>query len=281
MPRRLIAIPKHERRAVVRLFCYCALIAASYTATRTAADSLFLARIGNQDLAAIFVVSGIVTALIASLWFALTRKLSLDVSLRLSGLSFSSISLAAWWWLPDYHHSLGLLGAIYLLAEIKGCLNAINIVSAMNEILGGHSSRYAWAAIGLGVPIAGIFVGVLIGVEASLVDIRSWLLVAAVLDLVAVFPSAPLPTYRIPDYEKPEQRILDLDRTRSSGNGRTYTCSRQFGFWIALLIAAKVIVLTIITFEWKVSVNDFYGGSEQALARILGFFMLVSAERLY
>ncbi len=275
MPRSFRLIPKHERHAVLRLFLYCMLLAGSYTAARTAADSLFLSRIGSDNLAAIFVVSGIATSLAASLWIFLTRRLALGVVLRISGLALSATTLVCWWLMPAYHHALWLLGGIYLLAEIRGCINAINIVTAMNDILGGHSSRYAWAMTGLGVPLAGVIIGALIGMEAELVDLRMWLLVAAALDVVAVFPRVPSRSLRVPDYSKTEQAVPDRHPTPAAGpriRGKSYARWRRFRFWIAVLIAAKVVVLTIITFEWKLAVTDYYLGNEQSLARYFGVF---------
>ncbi len=152
-------MPKLEAKAANRILLLALLLAASYTLMRTVGDSLFLSRIGTDSLAAVFVLSGITTAAIASLWFALTRRFSLAISVRVSGLLFASLTIAAWFALPQLHHSWWLLAGIYLLTEIKGCVYAINVVTATNELLGGHSSRQAWARIGLGAPLAGIIFG--------------------------------------------------------------------------------------------------------------------------
>jgi len=272
MPRRVLSIPKHERQAAIRLFVYCMLVAGSYTATRTSADVLFLSRIGNNNLANVFIVSGITTAILASVWVWFTQKLPLVGVLRTSGLVFASFSIAVWALLPQFHHEFWLLAAVYLLAEIKGCIGAINVVASMNEILGGHSSRYSWAAIGLGAPIAGMIVGTVIGLEAEMIGLRDWLLFAAIIDILAVFPSAPSTRHRVPDFWKPESRIVDRERPRDTARKKNYTSSSKFRFWIGTLISMKVVVLTIITYEWKISVNDFYKADEASLARYFGIF---------
>lgn len=272
MPRRILSIPKHERQAAIRLFAYSTLVAGSYTATRTSADSLFLSRIGNENLANVFIVSGITTAILASVWVWFTEKLPLVVVLRASGLILATLSIVAWALLPEFHHEFWLLAAVYLLAEIKGSVGAINVVASMNEILGGHSSRYSWAAIGLGAPIAGMVVGTFIGLEAEIIGLRDWLLCAAIIDILAVFPSAPSTRHRVPDFSKPENRIVDLERPRETLRKKNYTSSSKFRFWIGALISMKVVVLTIITYEWKISVNDFYEADEASLARYFGIF---------
>lgn len=266
---------KLERRAVVWLFVYSLLLAASYIFSRTVGDSLFLARVGNQNLALVFVVSGLTTAVFASSWYAITHKWSLKVSQRVSGSVFAILSFAAWWCLPVWHHSMWLLGGIYLLAEVKGCVNAINVISAMSDILGSHSRRRAWARVGLGVPVAGLAVGSLIGLEAEFVDLRTWLLVSAVLDLIVAFPLAPTVKLRVPPV-LPTKSTHKSDPGPRTSSTRRYACSRQFQFWIAILIACKVMVLTLVAFEWKSTVNAFYAGNEQELTRYFGIFYAIT-----
>lgn len=264
---------KLERRAVIWLFVYSLLLAASYIMSRTVGDSLFLARIGNTNLALVFVVSGLTTAILASTWYAITHKWSLKISQRVSGSVFAVLTFAAWWFLPYWHHSLWLLGGIYLLAEVKGCVNAINVISAMSDILGSHSRRRAWARVGLGVPVAGLAIGSLIGIEAEIIEVRTWLLVSAVLDLIVAFPLAPTVKLRVPPVIPSKSSGKSTSKPTSK---RHYACSRQFQFWIAILIATKVIVLTLVAFEWKSTVNEFYSGNEQELTRYFGLFYAIT-----
>ena len=263
-----------ERRAVWRLLFYSLILASSYILARTVGDSLFLSRIGSENLAWIYVLSGITTALTASTWFALTRKFSLELSLRVSGGVFSIISFVACLLLPQYHHSFWLLAGIYLLADVKGCVNAINVVTAMNEILGGHSSRESWARIGLGMPIAGIMIGALIGFEAAFFSLRSWLLLSAVLDAVGVIPIWRANRLRVPhigDTPSSFDAVSSM-ADRFAHRVRTYASSRKFQFWIGCLIATKVAVLTMVSFEWKLSINALYSNDEQSLTRYFGVF---------
>ena len=267
-----MTIPQHERKAVWRLLSYSLLLASSYTLTRTVGDSLFLARMGSENLAGVFVASGLTTAVIASAWYGLTRRLSLEMSLRISGVVFSAFSLTAWWLLPSMHHSLWLLGGIYLLAEVKGCVNTINAITSINDILGGHSSRHSWAAIGLAVPLASISMGILISAEAGFFRLRTWLLLAAVFDLLAVLPLASVKSLRIPKIAPGRLDALSSVMEHSLGKAKKYLNVATFRFWIGLLIATKIVALTIISFEWKVSVDAFYDSNETELTRYFGIF---------
>ena len=219
-------IPHLERSAVIRLLTYSFLVAGSYTIARSVGDSLFLSRIGNDNLPLIFVLSGISTAILASAWHYATTHFSLKRTLRLSGIAFAILTLVCWALLPAYHHSLWLIGAIYLLTEIKGCINAINIVSAMNETLGSHSSRRSWARVGLGVPLAGTIIGTLLGFEAQLLSLRSWLLISALTDVSrrdgyrTDFRSA------VPQPEA-KRRSASKRKTRHSGTPKNATPTRS------------------------------------------------------
>ena len=268
------SIPEYESKAVWCLFFYSLVLASSYTLSRTVGDSLFLSRIGSESLAAIYVVSGVVTALVASIWFTVARKLSLELSFRISGLLFSAVTLMAGVLLPSFHHSTWLLAGIYLLADVKGCVNTINVVTAMNEILGGHSSRHAWARIGLGMPLAGILIGLLIGVEANWVSLRSWLFLSAVLDLIGVIPvwnSRKLIVPNILQFPRSLDAVASIAE-RFAHRARVYASSTKFQFWIGCLIATKIAVLTMVSFEWKLSVQAVYVDDEESLTRFFGVF---------
>lgn len=275
-----------EFHAANRLMIYSMLLAASFTLTRTVGDSLFLARVGSVGLPGIFVASGCLTALIAGAWYALTRRMRLSISIRISGFIFSALTFAAWYALPMLHHSWWLLAAIYLLAEIKGCVNTINIVTSMNSVLGGRSSRAAWTRVGIGAPLAGMVIGVLIGLEASITDLRTWLLLSAILDTLSVFPlrsTALVVTDRVASAIKNSARGKEPTTGEATAklvsDGvrklKSYTASRQFRFWIATLISTKVVVLTLVAFFWKVSVNDYFHADEPSLAEYFGYFYAV------
>jgi len=268
------SIPEYERKAVWRLFFYSLILASSYTLSRTAGDSLFLSRLGSDNLAAIYVASGVVTALVALIWFALTRRLSLELSFRVSGIAFSVVTLIAGLLLPSFHHSVWLLAGIYLLADVKGCVNAINVVTAMNEILGGHSSRQAWARVGLGMPLAAVLIGFLIGVEANWISLRSWLLLSALLDLVGVGPVWDSSKLSVPSSISSHRSLDNIASIaeRFAHRARVYTSSTKFQFWIGCLIATKVAVLTMVSFEWKLSVHAVYVEDEASLTRFFGVF---------
>ena len=274
-------IPARESAVVWRLFGFSLTIAMSYFVARAVGDSLFLSRIGNDQLALTFVIAGCCTAVIAAAWYFATRRISVSKSIQISGVAFALLSLTAWALLPSYHHSYALLAAIYLFAEVKGCINTINIVSALNTKLGRDASKPAWAAIGLAAPIAAVIAGCVFTLEHNLLGLRYWLLFGAVLDVASCligFAMAKTP---------PVGKIASGNVKRSTASAilqpqedsgahkivrKVYVSSSRFRFWIGVLIVAQVIALTIVAFEWKSSVNLFFDGDEVQMLKFFGVY---------
>ncbi len=267
-------IPRNEIGIVIRLFFYCLMTGASYTLSKTAADSLFLSRIGSDSLPAAFLFAGVTTAILATLWLTLFKRFKIEKFLGTTCLVTSALFLTAWWMLPSFHHSFKFLSIVYIMAEVKGCLYAISVVSAMNEMMGSNSSRKSWAIVLLGFPISSILIGVLVGIESVAWGASTWLLVAGIIDFLAGISTIGISKHALPststrqDFsEQIAQATLPL---------ANYAIKTNFANWFSILVAAKVIVLTIIAFKWRVSVSAFFEANEGNMATFFGYFYAVS-----
>ena len=263
-------LPAEERPIVLRMFLYSLTVATSYIIARTVGDSLFLSRVGNDHLALVFVMAGCTTAVVASCWYWLTHKISIGRTMQISGLGFSAVTLAAWLALPSFHHSFWLLAAIYLLAEIRGCVNAINVVSALNTKLGREASKTAWTVVGLAAPLAAMIVGEILAYEVALFSLRSWLLIGCVMDFASF--GVGLTIEHSKSLKKLNREAVNPRRRVKPESKKVYVRSDHFKFWIGILIAAKVVVLTFVSFEWKTSVNTFYAGHPERLVQFFGVY---------
>jgi hypothetical protein len=305
----LSKIPQHEFAIVIRLCVFCFLAGSSYTLAKTAADSLFLSRIGSASLPIEFLAAGVATAFFATLWLRAVKRVSIGRLLRITSSVLGVFYLVMWWTLPVMHHSFGLLSLVYVLAEIKGCLYAIVAISSMNETLGRKSSREAWATVLLGFPLAAIVVGTAVGFESNLWDADNWLVVAGLLDFLAILPGVGLidaqnkrrkvakqlrQFERAVDGEDPSAEdssvdnqsgfeAIDDDEDEEEEDLLSkiatqwlpltkYADGETFAKWFSVLIAAKVMVLTLVAFNWKVSVNEYFESNERSLATFFGWY---------
>lgn len=263
-------ISKQEFPIVWKLFVYSLGIATSYVVARTIGDSLFLSRIGTEQLALVYVMAGCATVTVAGLWYLATQKFSVAVTIQVSSLAFAVLTLAAWFLLPGISSSFWLLAAVYLLAEVKGCINAINIVSALNTKLGRDASKSAWAAIGLAAPLAAVLTGSILAIESTVFELRDWLLVIVALDLFTGFTGFLLG--RTPTVKEVVRSVPVPNRDENEATIKKYVSSQRFQKWIGILIAAKVVALTIVSFEWKSAVSAFFSGNSEMLVRYFGIY---------
>lgn len=267
-------IPRNELGIVIRLFFYCLMTGASYTLSKTAADSLFLSRVGSDSLPAALLFAGIVTALLATFWLSLFRQFKIERFLGATCFVTSILFLVAWLLLPHFHHSFDFLSIVYILAEVKGCLYAINVVCSMNEMMGSKSSRTSWAVVLLGFPISSILIGVLVGIESAAWGAGAWLLVASIIDFLAGISTIGISKHALPSSSG--QQDITQQIAQATLPLANYAIKASFANWFSILIAAKVVVLTIIAFKWRVSVSDFFMANENAMATFFGYFYAVS-----
>ena len=271
-------IPRQELATVIRLFMFCLFAGSSYTLAKTAADSLFLSRIGSDRLSFGFLASGIATALFATLWVRVAKRVSIGRLLRITSSVLAVCYFVMWWILPMMPDSFSLHATVYVAAEIKGCLYAIIAVSSMNELLGSHSSRQSWATALLGFPVAAITVGSIVGFESSLFDADQWLLVGGITDFLVLSTGIGMKSPRNKRDRKQVKQIEAEDHElRAKRAAETlplarYADAETFAVWFSILIAAKVIVMTLMAYNWKVSVNEYLGNDERLLAQFFGWF---------
>ena len=267
-------IPRNEIGIVIRLFFYCLMTGASYTLSKTAADTLFLSRVGSGSLPAALLYAGLATAVLATLWMSLFRRFKIEKFLGATCLVASILFFLTWWWLPYFHHSFDFLSIVYILAEVKGCLYAINVVSSMNEMMGSKSSRTSWAVVLLGFPISSIFIGVFVGIESAAWGAGAWLLVASIIDLMAGVSTIGITKHALPSTSG--QKDITEEIAQATLPLAKYAIKTSFANWFSILVAAKVIVLTIIAYKWRVSVSDYFNADEYSLATFFGYFYAVS-----
>ncbi|WP_145194145.1 hypothetical protein [Planctomycetes bacterium Poly30] len=270
--------PPEEQPEVGRLFAFTFLTAASYVVMRSVAVSLFLSRIGPAALPALLAIAALSVIVVA--W------ISRGVTQRLSG---RKVAIASWCMLAAltlgllflvqgrYHHSLPVLGGLYLLVEIRGCLNTIHSVTLMNEAFAEGRSKRPYALVSAGAPTAGILIGATIGFEGHLLPLSSWLLIAALLDVGVIVLLAMRPTLRAGSVRDPgadQPAATASAASAASRTARTFSPdrARRFRLRMSLLVAGQVLVLTLLGYQWKLVVANYFHADEVAMAEYIALF---------
>ncbi len=261
------------------LFAFSFLTASSYVFVRALAVSLFIARAGTQNLPIAFAVSAFFVIVVSLLtrWAVGRLKTKLAASTTWLLLSLLTISIGVL--LGTLHHSLIALSTIYVFAEIRGCLNTIYVVTFSNDYFADKDTKQPYTTVASGAPIAGILVGAILGYEASVVSLAPAIVVIVALDIAAAISAWLLPSRNAVRLK----RNLDADiesealKLAKSTDGATIENKRRpnkYQFSLAILVSLKIVVLTLIGYQWKVSVGDYFGSDE---TRLLAYFAIFYA----
>lgn len=270
-------------RTIGVLFGFAFLSAASYVLTSTLGVSLYLARVGASELPVVLVASAVVVVVVSSLTYSVILRVAARRCMFAAWVLLAAASLAISFRLQTSDHSIYLLGSIYVLAEIRGCLNTVFLTTVMTDAFGDLPSKRPYALVSAGAPLAGIVTGLIVNFEASeITDIQTMrviagLDIAVVVCLVSFGKKSPRPT---------EPAAADgsstIDRTASAADRSTdlMRAAREFlyryRFYLAALVALKTIVLTLIGYQWKLAVSDYLQESETALIAYFAAYFAVT-----
>lgn len=259
------------------LFLFSFLTASTYVFVRALAVTLFIARAGTDNLPLVLTISALVVIVLSIFTRYAVERLKTKLTVSVTWTLLAALTIGIGVLLKSYHHSLIALGSIYVFAEIRGCLNTIYVVTFSNEQFENSESKSPYAIVASGAPFAGILVGGILGFEASLVSLIPAITIIVILDLATAITSLLLPTTKVngrPKVKRQRQlRFIFDKRTRENeaSPGKYRTGSYRWN--LAFLMSLKIVVLTLIGYQWKVSVGNFFGTNEtQLLAYFASFY---------
>lgn len=252
------------RHAAVRLFAYAFLTSSSYMILRSLADGLFLSYIGPDALPLAMLVAVVVVTPLTLIWTRLGGRAVIVRVILVTRLVLAAGTAALAWLLPSFEGSFPILLLLYLVAELRACLNTIQFTTLLNETL-SHAHRHTAAFISAGAPLAGIVTGTVIGLELGVLSYAQLLWVAVVLDVLATLPLLS----RSVNHASAE-RLAGESQTGADGD----TDGTRAGLVRAMIvmIAMHVAVVTIVAYEWKVAAATYYGDYNQQLSRYFAAF---------
>ena len=262
-----------DRRRIVLAFLYTFKTAGAYVIARATTDALFLSRAGVEWLPLVFFISAILLGAVSGFFarFGVNAPLRRVILLTLFVLATSTIGLCSL--VEHYGESIWLFAAIYLLAELRGCLNSIQYGIMLNELFAASPSFHeANGRIGAAATFAGIGFGAFVGVQANSFGVIEMLYLAAGLELLAMIPVLLLRRTRSSERSTQENSFKDESRQlRGLKTGLRIAARSRRVRHIAYLVAFGVVVATLVEFQWKTSVADHFHSNENGIAGFLGW----------
>lgn len=268
---------KKAQHQTVVLFTFSFLTASTYVFMRALAISLFLARVGPDGLPVALAVAAFVVMGVSGLTRIAVRKLPTEHAAVVTWVLLSLVTVLIGITLGPLHHSLIALSALYVFAEVRGSLNTIYVVSLSNKAFAHNDSSRPYAIVASGAPIAGILVGFLLGIEASVVLLMPAIIVTASLDaLTAVTVSY----FRFQQKMKSEpdrqpQQIPEL-KSADGPTAEHEPSQSRYRSYLATLMALQIVVVTLVGYQWKVATGNYFGADEVRMLAYFAMFYAVS-----
>ena len=271
-------------RTVAVLFSLGLLTSSSYVLTSAIGVSLYLARIGAGSLPLILSVSAVIVVLVSALTYSVIVRVSTKACLFVAWVLLAMGSLTLSVYVQHSDHSLYVLGWIYVLAEIRGCLNTVFLTTLATDAFGAGTSKRPYVWVAAGAPIAGIVTGLILNYEASVITDVQYLRIIACLDVLVLIVAVFLPktsrsiSLANSNAADPAETGEPLGGSLSEASSSVVLRQKRLRFrsLLSLLIVAKAVVLTLVGFEWKLSVSEHLQGDETALISYFAVYYAVT-----
>lgn len=267
-----------DRRTSFRLLAFTFCVTSSYMLNRIIGDSLLLARLGPEALPVMLVLGALIVGAISYVWARRSRDAAVRVLLYETQLGGTAITLLLVTLLPYLPTNVFVIGAVYVLAELRGCFNLILISTLLNEHFCARTEKGRYAFVNAGSPVAGIVVGAFVGIGADSIPPGYLLGFCCVLDVIAVVVASGVVSRRtvaarqtFPAHFPPG--LVNPGSIRSPDLEKRL---RTFVQALVIVVVSKTIVLSIVGFEWRVVADRALGHDEQALQRYFGLFYAIA-----
>lgn len=261
-------ITAEDRANAVRLFLYGFGSAAAYILARTIADSAFLSHIGPDRLPPVLMLAAGVVALSSLIYGQFVRRFPVRLVVLLTLTAQAATSAAMPITMFHFADSVAVFAVVYLIAQVRGSLGTIQFATLIGEQFREGTQERVVGYIGFGATLAGITVGLMIGLVADDVNVESLMYLAAGIDLATMLPVMALRSRASGDEQKPLSGagMPATDRRLRDALRSPYVLS------IAGLVMVSVLAATLVEFQWKVTAASVLQRDEEQLAEYFGYF---------
>ena len=257
------------------LTAFTFLTSASYVLTSAIGVSLYLSRVGASALPVVLAASAVAVVIVSSLTYATIQSATIKKRLIACWSILLAASIALSILIQTSNHSVYWLGLLYVLGEVRGCLNTVFLTSLSTDYFAQSDSKRPYALVAAGAPAAGILTGLLLGYEASAIGDIGFLRMIALLDLAVLMVVPLLPKPRLSDADS-EQQVEQEAKPESAESKIRHEQLSRFRMHLTSLLVIKTAVLTLIGFQWKFAVSQYLHENETAMIAYFAAFYAIT-----
>ncbi|WDQ18515.1 hypothetical protein PSR62_08235 [Rhodopirellula sp. P2] len=258
------------------------MTSATYSVARALGVSLFIARMGSGALPVALVASAVTVIAVSAVTHLINQRFPARFSVIGSWIGLASVTAWLTAMISVEHHSLVLLGALYVIAEVRGCVNTIYATTLVNNAFASSTSKRPFVLVAAGAPIAGIAMGAAMGYGASVLEDTTWLKIiigldAATIVLLRWIPHVPALKERstvAPHSRLERPQRLSPPNTRSMKRSPASQSVYRYRYGLVSLIAFNVFAVTMVDYQWKVIAGEHLLLEDKLLTYFAGFYAI-------
>ncbi len=252
------------------LTSYFCLVITSHYVIKPVRNSLFIERLGADNLPYVYIATAIFAGIIVSLYSRIGDRVS-RTALVLGTLAFLASNLLVFWWFLRTEAILAS-GAFYIWAKLYPLLLVSQFWLVASQLFTTPQAKRVFGIIGAGGIVGGIAGSAIAGFLATRIGSEPLLLVSAgILGLSALLILA------IDRFAPPVKTRPQLRREEEESPG-VWTLLKESSHLrtIAYLLGLTIVVSTIVDWQFNKAVELFVPGEDMKTEFLARFFVLLN-----
>ena len=244
---------------------YFFLVITSYYVIKPVRNSLFLERLGADNLPYVYIITALFVGVIVSFYSRYADRIGRQ-ALVLGTMAFLASNLLLFWWLLRAGTVL-TSGAFYIWAKLYPLLLVSQFWLVANELFTTSQAKRVFGLVGAGGIIGGIAGSTIAGTLATLVGTENLLLVSG--GVLVVSAALVVVIGQVTEPVRPRPAAKSGERTAGAwGLLRDSTHLRT----IAYILGLTIVVATIVDWQFNKAIELFIPGEDAKTAFFGRFF---------
>jgi AAA family ATP:ADP antiporter len=263
----VLGIRPGERLRVGLMSLYFFLVITSYYVIKPVRNSLFVERLGADNLPYVYIITALVVGIIIAFYSRFADRIGRQ-ALLLGTAAFLASNLIFFWWILRTG-TLFASGAFYIWAKLYPLLLVSQFWLVANELFTTSQARRVFGVVGAGGIVGGVAGSAIAGAFATLVGSAQLLFVSAVILGLSALLMAIIDRVAEPVRARP---VRGRDE-KPKGAWRLFKESPHLRT-IAYVLGLTIIVSTVVDWQFNKALELFVPG-EDAKTQFLGRFFTI------